>query len=257
MPNPVNLLGSSGCQKSPEGQHCKTRKRGRRGGVRLRKKQPLSRIPLPTIILSKAQSLRNKSEELQALVHFNHDFRESCILAFTESWLSNRDSNADLEIDGFRTPIRLDRDATTLGKATGGGVCLYVNERWCNIKSVIVRERLCTPDIELLSVSLRPPYLPREFPQIFITLIYIHPGARGKSACEQIHRVIQKLQLISPDAPNIILHYMNHCSLKKTLRDFFQYVTCPTRSNKILDKCYGNVKEAYKSLPLPPRCIRS
>ncbi len=187
VPNPVDLLGSSGCQKPPEGQHCKTRKRGRRGGVRLRKKQPLSRIPLPSIILSNAQSLRNKSEELQALVRFNHDFRESCILAFTESWLSNRDSNADLEIDGFGTPIRLDRDTTTTGKATGGGVCLYVNERWCNIKSVIVRERLCTPDIELLSVSLRPPYLPREFPQIFITLIYIHPGARGKSACEQIH----------------------------------------------------------------------
>ena len=39
---------------------------------------------------------------------------------------------------------------------------------------MIVRETLCTPDIELLSVSLHPFYLPREFPQSFITLVYIH-----------------------------------------------------------------------------------
>ncbi len=44
------------------------------------------------------------------------------------------------------------------GKRQGGGVCLYINKRWCN--SVIVRETFCTQDIELLSVSLRPFYLP-------------------------------------------------------------------------------------------------
>ncbi len=57
---------------------------------------------------------------------------------------------------------------------------------------------------------------------------------------------------MSPDAPNFILGDMNHCSLSKTLRNFYQYVTCPTRGNKILDLCYGNIKNAFKSLPLPP-----
>ena len=230
----------------------RTRKRGRRGGTRLRKTQPLSRIPLPSIILSNTQSLRNKTEELQMLVRSNHDFRDSCILAFSESWLSERDLAADLEIDGFGTPFRLDRDATVTGKSSGGGVCLYINDRWCNAKSVIVRESMCTPDVELLSVSLRPAYLPREFPQIFITVVYIHPKANDANACEKILKVVQKLQLISPEAPNIILGDVNQCSLKKTLRDFQQYVTCPTRSNKILDMCFGNIKGAYKSVPLPP-----
>lgn len=131
----------------------------------------------------------------------------------------------------------------------GGGVCLYVNKRWC--KSVIVREKFCTADVELLSVSLQPHYLPREFPQLFVTLVYIHPRVNESNAYE-LHQVTQRLQTISPDAPNIILGDMNHCTLTKTLRDFHQYVTCPTRHNKILDLCYGTVKGAYKSIPLPP-----
>ena len=135
--------------------------------------------------------------------------------------------------EGFGAPIRLDRGAAATGKSSGGGVCLYINQRWC--KSVIVREKLCTADLELLSVSLRPPYLPREFPQIFMTVVYIHPRANEKNACDLIHQVTQKLQAISPDAPHIILGDMNHCTLKTTLRDFHQYVTCPTRHNKTID----------------------
>ncbi len=235
----------------PGGRSHKIRKRGRRGGARLKlKKQSLSRIPLPSIMLSNVQSLWNKTDELQAQARYSHDFRNACLLAFTETWLSDRDSDADLETDGFGAPIRLDRDAAVTGKSSGGGVCLYINQRWC--KSVTVREKLCTADIELLSVSLRPPYLPREFPQIFVTLVYIHPRANERNACEFIHQVTQRLQSISPDAPHIILGDMNHCTLKTTLRDFHQYITCPTRHNKILDLCYGNIKGAYKSIPLPP-----
>lgn len=40
--------------------------------------------------------------------------------------------------------------------------------------------------------------------------------------------------------------------MSKSLRNFYQYVTCPTRYNKTLDLCFGSVKGAYKSLPLPP-----
>ncbi len=44
----------------------------------------------------------------------------------------------------------------------------------------------------------------------------------------------------------------NHCSLDKTLCNFDQYVSCHTRKNKTLDQCYGSLKDAYKSVPLPP-----
>lgn len=52
-----------------------------------------------------------------------------------------------------------DRDA---GKSQGGGVCLYVNQQWCT--NIRVKGTMGTADIELLSASVHPFYLPREFP---------------------------------------------------------------------------------------------
>lgn len=146
------------------------------------------------------------------------------------------------------SPVRMDREASATGKTLGGGVCVYFNRRYCTS----VREKICLPDIELMSVSLRPFYLPLEFPQIFLTVVYIHPRANATTACTVISDVVQKLQSLSPDAPNFILGDFNHVTLKKTLRDFYQYVTCPTRRGKTLDLCYGTIKDAYKSMPLPP-----
>lgn len=185
----------------------KTRKWGKRGGTHHRlRKQSLSHIPLPSIILVKF--LQNKTDKLQAHVRFHHEFRDGCLLVITETWLLERDLDAELSGDGFCTPIRPDRDAGVTGKSQGGGVCLYVNGRWC--KTVLVRERLCTKDIEL-SVSLRPRYLPPEFPQVFVTVVYIHSRANENKALESILKVTQKLKSISPDAPSLVLGDFNHC----------------------------------------------
>lgn len=109
------------------GPQRKPRKRGRRGRVRERmRRQHLSRMPLPSIILSNARSLRNKTEELQALVRHQHEFKEACILAFTETWLGERDADSDLAIDGFGVPFRNDRAPATTGKSCGGGVCACI-----------------------------------------------------------------------------------------------------------------------------------
>lgn len=167
-----------------------------------------------------------------------------------ETWLSNWDQDRDLWIDGLGLPIRRDRDAKATGKTLGGGVCVYLNRRYCT--SVTVREKICLPDIELLSVSIWPFYPPREFPQIFLTIVYIHPKANTTTACTVISDSTWKLQALSPDAPNFISGDFNHVTLNKTLKDFCQYFTCPTRQEKTLALCYGTVKDAYKSMPLPP-----
>ena len=59
----------------------------------------------------------------------------------------------DLHITGFGYPVRMDRSPLIANKSRGGGVCIYINERYCNI--VVVREKICTQDLELLSISLR------------------------------------------------------------------------------------------------------
>lgn len=66
-------------------------------------------------------------------------------MAFTETWLTGDDSDNDVTIDGFGIPFRLDHDAEATGKGDGG-MCIYVNKRYCS--SVTVRERLCTPDVD-------------------------------------------------------------------------------------------------------------
>lgn len=115
------------------------------------RRRPLSRTPLPSIIMGNVQSLRNKLDELQGNVQLQKDFKECGLLAFTETWFTEEDQEAQLRIDGFGTPFRLDRDVDSTGKSQGGGVCLYVNERYC--KSVTIRDRICTGDVELLSLS--------------------------------------------------------------------------------------------------------
>lgn len=154
-----------------------------------------------------------------------------------------------LIIDGFGTPFRTDRCPLVTGKKQGGGVCLYINQDWC--RSVTVRESVCTKDLELLSVSLRPKYMPREFPQLFVTVVYIHPRANEANVVETIGNVL-RLQAITPDAPNLILGDFNKCSMKQCLLNFYQYVSCPTRQNTTLDLCYGSIKDAYKAFSQPP-----
>ncbi|XP_076748101.1 filamin-A-like [Maylandia zebra] len=56
-------------------------------------------------------SLRNKLDELQGNVRFQKDFRDSCVMAFSETWLTELDQDADFSIDGFGAPFRRDRDA--------------------------------------------------------------------------------------------------------------------------------------------------
>ena len=86
-----------------------------------------------------------------------------------------------LPIGGFGLPYQMGRDSTKVGKKVGGGVCLYMNERWCDSANVCVKMRVCTEGVELISVSLRPRYLPREFRPIFVTIVYapvFSPGLR-------------------------------------------------------------------------------
>ncbi|KAK7893494.1 hypothetical protein WMY93_022646 [Mugilogobius chulae] len=98
----------------------KPRKRGKRGGARQRlRRQSLNRIPLPSMMLINAQSLRGKIDELQAHVRFQHEFRDACLLAITESWLTDGDKDANLAVDDFGEPFRLDRDVDVNSPAEG------------------------------------------------------------------------------------------------------------------------------------------
>ncbi|KAK0132464.1 hypothetical protein N1851_032642 [Merluccius polli] len=76
------------------------------------------------------KSLRNKIDELQGNVSHLLDYMDVCLMAFTEKWLKDSDTDSSLDISGFQAP--------------GPG-------QWCS--NITVPEQLCLPTIELLCVG--------------------------------------------------------------------------------------------------------
>ena len=119
--------------------------RGRRGGVRQRVRRA-AKLPLPTILLCNARSLRNKMDELRTQLKVSYEYRESGLLVFTETWFNNDVPDSLVEVEGF-TLIRSDRGASS-GKLTGGGLCVYIRDSWCS--NIAVKDKVCNTDLELL-----------------------------------------------------------------------------------------------------------
>ncbi|KAK1803647.1 hypothetical protein P4O66_020754, partial [Electrophorus voltai] len=99
------------------------------------------------------------------------------------------------------------------GKSRGGGVCVMVNNSWCNNANVVTLACSCSPNLELLALKLRPFYLPREFTSVIINTVYIPPQANMDTA------------------------------LSRNL---------PPRGNRTLDHRYTPYKDSYKALAHPP-----
>ena len=228
----------------------KQRKRGCRGS-RTRTRRRGFKPVLPSVIMGNLRSLVNKADELSALLKFDRLYRQSSLLCFTESWLTDLIPDSHVEMDDF-TLQRMDRDPVRSGKSKGGGVCVYTNDRWCHPAHVSIKERICDPNIELLAVSCRPYHLPREISHVIVLVVYIPPSANTKLAAETISRVTHDLQRVSPFALVIVNGDFNNCTLSATLPSFRQFVKCPTRGARTLDLFYTNVKKSYVVKPLPP-----
>lgn len=228
--------------------HVPTRKLGRRSGVRQRLKRLAGKRtspPLPSIILANVCSLRNKLDELQANVTCQWAYREASLICLTETWLDNTITDSELTLDGFGSPLRLDRDNVSSLKKLGGGLCVYFNNDWSRAASV--KDSCCTPDLELLAVSFRPKYIPREFGQLPLVLVYISPFGNVTRTSEAIGACVNRIECASLDSPVLFQGDFNSCRLNKVLPVYQQYVKCATRG-----LCYGNVKNAYKARNKPP-----
>ncbi|TWW66964.1 hypothetical protein D4764_02G0000050 [Takifugu flavidus] len=177
---------------------------------------------VPAVITGNVRSLANKMDELEALTRTPRESREASIMCFTETWLHGLIPDSNVTITGFTT-VRADRDTTAAGKKKGGGLAVFVSNRWCSPEHIHVKERVCSPHVELVAIGLRPYYLPREFTNVIAITVYIPPTGD-----------------------------FNHASLKSTLPTFHQYVQCSTRDRKTLDLLYANVTNAYTSTALPP-----
>jgi len=112
-------------------------------------------------------------------------------MCFTESWLDNNISDSCVDLTSF-TAIWADRDVRASGKRQGGGLIVFVNNRWCNPGRITVKDTCCR-DIELLALGLRPYYIPREFSYIVAIVVHIPPRAAAAEACYVIHDTVARL----------------------------------------------------------------
>lgn len=104
----------------------------------------------------------------------------------------------------------LDRNERSARKSIGGGLCLFVDNSWATHYRIL--EQVCTPDYDILTVSFRPFYLPREFSQITVILAYV-PGPNDEAAGGRIVESYNNLLARSSDQPVFILGDINSCNL--------------------------------------------
>ncbi len=221
-------------------------KRGKRAGAlaQLKARRP----PIPTLFLANVRSLDNKVDLLRLRLNVSIEMRNCAVLCLTETWLNYNMPDSAFQIDGLQL-FRADRDHRS-GKTRGGGLCVYVNEGWCTNCGLV--NSYCSEAIELMTVKCRPYYLPREFTAVFITIVYIAPGAKANEALQELHETISSLQIKHPEAFYVVAGDFNHVKLTDTLSSFYQHVTIPTRGDNTLDCVYTNILGAYRALPRPP-----
>ncbi|KAL0162011.1 hypothetical protein M9458_041407 [Cirrhinus mrigala] len=200
-------------------------------------------IRLPKIMMSNVCSFSNKIEELEELMEDVENFN-SDLMFFTETWLNSNTKNISFKNHML---YRVDRDARLTGKYKGGGLMMLVNEAWAT--DVEVENIMITPHYELMVASIIPHDHPEDAPPLTFILVYV-PGPDFAQAAAEIIGFYSDAVERYPGGPIFLLGDFNRCEI--TLKDVEQYVTCPTREENILDKCYGNVPGAYRSERRPP-----
>ncbi len=107
-----------------------------------------------------------------------------------------------------------DRIPDLSGKSKGVGVCLMINNSWCDRKNAHPIQSLCSPDQEYLTLLCRPFWLPREFPAVVITAVYIPPQADTDAALKELYGNLCKQETVHPDAAYIITGDFNKADLR-------------------------------------------
>lgn len=125
--------------------------------------------------------------------------------------------------------MRFDRN-DTLGQNNGGGICVFVNQKWCS--QFTPRESVCNPDIELVCLSLfYPLHLPHELGDILLCSVYIPASGDTAEAATLIADCVHRQLLRTQESPWFIVSHFNHRKLEVVLLGFKPYVDCKTLGN--------------------------
>ena len=128
--------------------------------------------------------MENKVDELSVSVTTNMNTAGVSMMCYTDTGRADAVRDSHVNTEGF-SPFRSDRTKDT-GKKIGGGLCLFVNEKWCHRNNMAVKHKVCTPNVGTLAVSVIPYYLSREFSHVLVTTVYVPPSANEEAAVDVI-----------------------------------------------------------------------
>ena len=204
---------------------------------------------MPSVMTGNVRSLNNKINELSSLSKVHSDYRQASIIYLTETWLTENTLSTYYDLDGFSL-YRCDRDINS-DKTCGGGVCTYIYFKWCHRNNIHQVKKEASKDVELLTLSLRPFYLPREFTNVYVTTTCTPPDSNVENANNIIIKHVNDLMTKSPDCINILTGDFNN-SRGIYIPGLLQHVNCLTRGNATLDLFCCNVKDAYTCVQQAP-----
>jgi len=72
------------------------------------------------------------------------------------------------------------------------------NNIWCSPKDIKTLSRFCPLNLEHLTISCRPFYLPQEFSMVIITVVYIPTQADTDMELSDLHNVLCQYQTQHP-----------------------------------------------------------
>ncbi len=157
---PLEILRSTELNNDHLNNRRRRRKhRGRRAGIRSRLRKRAHSPPLPSILLANVQSLENKMDDLRARISFQRDIRDCNIFCLTETWLTPTVPDTAVTPSDNFSVLRMDRTAEA-GKNKGGGVCFFINKKWCDPRNISILSRSCSPHLELSPLSAAPSICP-------------------------------------------------------------------------------------------------
>ena len=151
------------------------------------------------------RSLYRKLDEIR-LLYSDYDF-----ICCSETWLDDRYSDSILYIDRMKL-FRLDRVNARFGHYrfnNGGGVCIFVKEKWISYCSLYTPGTLSISDFEIITLKIDKP----NFKTFFVSSVYKPP----KGDCTKCISFIGDILAKNPNEEVWILGDFNIDFLKRNI----------------------------------------
>lgn len=198
---------------------------------------------LPQIILTNARSLKYKMDNLDCLLKQDSAFKSSDLICITETW-EKEDSPSTQ--DGKK--ISSARKPAQTKKKIGGGL-LVLHKETVNLKKIGERQNHKYQSV-VLRYKIKKSEEKQNVPPLILFLVYVQSSITGKEKVEARKEILKDYndaRQWSNGGPILLLGDFNWMAKEDDLAGLHQYVTCLTTETETLDKCYGNVPDAYTS----------